>query len=281
MKKELLCISQDEMTKINKIQLEIFKEFIHVCDTLNLKYYAVHGTLLGAIKYNGFFPLDDDIDVAMPRKDYEIFIKEGQKFLTKNLFIQSHNTEKEYPLVFAKLKDSNTAFIQPVLDNFDINKGIYIDIFPVDYYFSNMIREKVSTIKDKILTLRVSERFNTPKSTIRKIAIVVSKLFYPNWYRAMNKKNNLYSKNKKNDYCIVYGGKPSERNIRFDIFGEGKAIKFENMKIVIPQKYDEYLKIIYGDYNNYNPAEKYMKDDGKVEISANIIDTKKSYKEYK
>ena len=119
-------INKKQMDEINNVQLKIFKEFVSVCKKLNLRYYLVHGSLLGAVKYNGFFPYDDDIDVAMPRKDYEIFIREGQNFLSNNLFVQSNLSEKDYPLVFAKVRDSKTCFIQPLIKNLNINKGIYI-----------------------------------------------------------------------------------------------------------------------------------------------------------
>ena len=67
-------LTLEKMNSINKVQLDIFKTFVKVCEVLNLKYYMVHGSLLGAVRYNGFFPFDDDIDVAMPRRDYELLI---------------------------------------------------------------------------------------------------------------------------------------------------------------------------------------------------------------
>ena len=82
---------------MNRIQgklLEIAKEYIKVCEKLHLRYFALGGTALGAMRHNGFIPWDDDIDFCMPREDYDIFVKEGQKLLPEHLFIQAHETEK-------------------------------------------------------------------------------------------------------------------------------------------------------------------------------------------
>lgn len=273
-------ITQKEMDEINSIQLEIFKEFLKVCSELKLKYYVIHGTLLGALKYKGFFPFDDDIDVAMPRKDYEIFINEGQKLLKDNLFIQCTKTELEYPLVFAKLRNTNTTFIQSNLENYNINKGIYIDIFPIDNYPNSKIKQKIINFKKIIYTFRISTKMNIKRTKKQKIAMSISKVFCPSWHFTMRKLSDIYIKEKQDKNCIIYGGKSSEIEIPFEYFGKGKKMKFEKLEVIVPSKYENYLATIYGDYNNYFPAEKYMKSEKLVEVSAKIIDTKNSYKIY-
>lgn len=274
-------VTQKEMDEINRVQLNMFKEFINVCEQLNLRYFAIHGTLLGALKYKGFFPYDDDIDVAMPRKDYEIFISQGQKLLSKNLFIQCNKTESDYPLVFAKLRDSDTAFIQPNLNNFDINKGIYIDIFPIDNFPNNKKQQKLIKMKKIIYMLRVSSRFcNTQRTLKQKIALFISRMVCHNWNLAMEKLEKIYTNVEENENCIVYGGKNKEIEIPYNLFSNGEELEFEKIKIKVPSKYKEYLKIIYEDYDNYFPAKEYMVSDDLVEISAEIVDTNKSYKNY-
>lgn len=272
-------ITQKEMDDINNVQLNLFKEFIKVCNKLNLKYYMVHGSLLGAVKYKGFFPYDDDIDVAMPRKDYDIFIKQGQKHLSKNIFIQCNKTEKDYPLVFTKLRDSNTTFIQKNYEGYNINQGIYIDIFPIDFYPENI--NNITKIKEKVYSIRVNSRMKNIKRTLKqKIFVTISKIIYPNWYKTIYKLDNLYKNYNNEFYCIVHGGKNTEIKIPFNIFGNGQKLEFENIEINVPEKYKEYLQIIYGDYNNYNPSAKYMVSKDLVTISAKKVDINKSYKEY-
>lgn len=271
-------ITQNEMDKINNIQYIIFKEFINICNQLNLKYYVVHGSLLGTLKYNDFFPFDDDIDVAMPRKDYNIFIKEGQKFLPDNLFIQSNETESDYPLVFAKLRDSNTAFIQPNLENFNINQGIYIDIFPIDNY--PIVKKRSKKIFKMIFQLRVSSRMKIKRTNKQKIATLISIILCPSWRYAIKNLSAFYANEKYSGKCVVYGGKSEEVGISLDLFGSGKELTFRKTKVIVPSNYKKYLEIIYKDYDNYFPAKKYMVSSELVQISAKIVDTKKSYKNY-
>lgn len=273
-------ITQNEMNKINDIQFNIFKEFINVCSILNLKYYMVHGSLLGTLKYNDFFPFDDDIDIAMPRKDYNTFIREGQKYLPDNLFIQCNKTEPDYPLVFSKVRDSNTAFIQPNLEKFNVNQGIYIDIFPIDNYPINNKKRNIKKVFKLIYQLRVSSRMKIKRTKKQKIATLISVIICPCWQYANNKLSAFYANEKESGKCVVYGGKSEEIGIPLELFGTGKEMLFRKIKVIAPSHYDKYLEIIYKDYKNYSPAKKYMVSDELVKVSAKIIDTKKSYKNY-
>ena len=277
---ELLALSKKEINEINKIQLNIFKYFINICEKNDLKYYAVHGTLLGAVIHKGFFPFDDDIDVAMPRSDYDKLIKIMQSEKNAPYFLQSNDIESDYPLVFGKMRDSKTTFIQPILNDFNINKGIYIDIFPIDFLPQNKFVELILKLKGKLCTIRIADRFEKEKSFFKKIVILISKLLIPKWNTAIRMKNRLYSSCKNSSYCMLYGGKNKESKILYDLFGNGKVVEFEDINIRIPDKYEEYLNIIYTDYKNYNPAEKLMRNIDEVEVSANIVDTENSYVNY-
>lgn len=273
-------INQEMMNRINDIQFEIFKEFVDICNRLELKYYVVHGTLLGALRYKDFFPFDDDIDVAMPRKDYNIFLKEAPAMLSSKLFVQSTLSEKDYPLCFAKIRNSETAFIQPVLEEFKINKGIYIDIFPIDFYPEDSSYLKKLKRRERILSMRVNGRVNAIRSRKQQMAISLAKYIIPDWHKAMMRLTDLYSNAEQSKLCIVYGGKPSEIGIPFDWFDEGENIRFRNIEVCAPKKYKEYLEQIYGYYSTYSPSEKHMVSEELVSVSANIIDLEKSYKEY-
>lgn len=272
----------EEVKEMNAIQLDIFKEFINACEKLGLHYYMIHGSLLGALRYNGFFPFDDDIDVAMPRRDYEILLKKGQQLLTDHLFIQSCITEDEYPLAFAKIRNSNTAFIQPVLNELDVNKGIYIDIFPLDYYPSSIWKQRYLRAKELVLSSRINNRMiydeKQPlwKRIIRKVSIILC----PSWKKAVIKRSGLYSHMPKSSKVITIGGKGKERGIPVKWFSGGRMLQFEGIDVRCPAELEEYLTCIYGDYKHFNPAGKYMNEDNCVNVSADIVSTTKSYKEF-
>ena len=134
---------------LKKKELEILKNFISCCEKMNLTYYIAFGTLLGAIRHKGFIPWDDDVDVCMPREDYDRFIREGGKYLPENYFIQTMESDPKYALNFAKLRDSNTTLFEKHVIDVDINHGVFIDIFPLDGYIKG---------QNRVLDLRVKEK---------------------------------------------------------------------------------------------------------------------------
>jgi len=272
-------LTLSEIREINGIQLELFREFVEVCDSLDLSYYMIHGSLLGAVKYKGFFPYDDDIDIAMPRTDYEIFISTAQKVMNKNIFIQTMDTDPEYPLSFAKIRNSETAFIQTVMSKCDINEGIYIDIFPIDEYPDNVFSRLLMDIIDIIYRLRISVILNKGKvNFVKKCLQTLSIIICPSLKKTVKNRAYMYAKFRKSKTVIVVGGKKEEKGIDSIYFSQKTFLEFEGIKIACPLMYEEYLNTIYGDYKTYNPAAEHMTDDNKVNISAEKVSVKESYK---
>lgn len=117
------------MTPLQEKELALLKEFVAICDRLQLRYYLVCGSALGAVKYQGFIPWDDDVDVALPRKEYEIFLAEAPSMLPPQFFLQDYRSDPAFPAIFAKLRDSNTTFLEKSASRLNIHHGIYMDIF--------------------------------------------------------------------------------------------------------------------------------------------------------
>lgn len=272
-------LTREEVNMMNKIQLDIFKHFVDICRELNLTYYMVHGSLLGALRLADFIPYDDDIDVAMPRRDYEILMQNGPKLLPKYLFLQSYKTDSEYPLAFAKIRNSNTTFSQTIMRKLEINEGIYIDIFPIDNYPNTFLQQKWYSIKEKFYGIRISSRlfYKDKQPFWKKIIREVVQYIYPSWKQAVEARANLYTHLQNTDVVITVGGKPSERGISKKIFGTPLQLKFSDFNINCPEKTSKYLECIYGDYSNYNPMGKYINEDGTVRVSAEKFSTTKSF----
>lgn len=121
-----------ELRQLQFAELEILKELDRVCNKLGLRYLLFSGTLLGAVRHQGFIPWDDDIDVVMFRKDYDQLQREGLKELNIGYFLQTLQSDPEYPNVHLKLRNSKTTFIEESLARRNMNHGIGIDIFPLD-----------------------------------------------------------------------------------------------------------------------------------------------------
>ena len=112
--------------EIKTIQLDILQSIHQFCETNNIRYSLAYGTLLGAIRHKGYIPWDDDIDVMMPRPDYERFIQNYPNFCDRNI-VQTYNNDNSYYLWCAKVYDNRTEQI-----TFPTRSGVCVDVFPID-----------------------------------------------------------------------------------------------------------------------------------------------------
>lgn len=274
--------SESELKELHKVELNILKEFIKVCKKLNLQYYLLGGSALGAIRHDGFIPWDDDIDVGMPRKDYEKFLNEAQSYLPSNYFIQTMNSDKNYRNHFAKIRNNDTCFIEESIKNIDMNHGIYIDIFPLDGC-GNTIEEaknnfyKYSKLNEIYLFKNHKISHSGLRNKFRCIYYWVLSLRYKNIFKVEEEIQNYCSSisYEKSKYVCNYFGMWREKEISLKKwFGKGKETKFENIKVIIPNDSDKYLNKLYGEYMQLPPVEK------RVAPHCYILDTNKSYKNY-
>ena len=114
-------LSEKQLNRLKAIELEMLRSFIEVCKELDLKYYLLGGTLLGAVRHKGFIPWDDDIDIGMPRKDYEVFISKAQNLLPVHLFVQTFQTDPQFPSAYCKIRNSNTTFLETAVKKINMN----------------------------------------------------------------------------------------------------------------------------------------------------------------
>ena len=127
-----------------KVMLDILSEIHRICVENHLTYWLEAGTLLGAIRHKGFIPWDDDCDVSMPRKDYEKFLEIAQSQLPETMFLQTKETDKEYPLPWAKVRMNGTLLIETgETGKENYHHGIFVDVFPYDYYESADVIHKL------------------------------------------------------------------------------------------------------------------------------------------
>lgn len=276
-----MYIDQEKLTEINKVQIEILKEVVQACEKLNLKYYMVHGSLLGTVMTGKFMPFDDDIDIAMPRKDYERFVEEAQDLLPSHYFVQTNKSDKNYPLEFGKVRDSNTTYIVEMVKKLKMNHGIYIDIFPIDYCEERKIKAKWNAFLLKLFSIRIACRFEY--KTISKKAKIrqwITCILFPSWGKTIEQREGLLKKVSYGHKIRLTGGKTKERGIPAEWFSNAIMMPFEGIDIKVPEMYKEYLTAIYGDYKNHFLAEGKMQGNEYVEINACVVDVNQSYKNY-
>lgn len=258
-------LNESQLLELKRCELNMLRAFLQVCAALNLKYYLVGGTLLGAVRHGGFIPWDDDIDIGMPREDFDRFVKEGQPHLPQYYFIQTHRTDPEWPENFAKIRDNRTTFVESSMKTKNINHGVYIDIFPLDYYPENPILALSIEMRNKLYRAVINQSFTLPKenkeSYIRKVGKKILATFMGLKYRDLSQvldaretmMKSIAQSSRMKNYCGAWG---KREIVQTEWFGNGRAITFEDIEAVAPKNYHEYLKNIYGNYMQLPPEEK-------------------------
>ena len=256
------------MNDLQKKELDIFKAFAKVCEKHHLQYFLVGGSALGAIRHKGFIPWDDDIDVGMPRKDYDKFVQLQSEFEGTSLFIQNFKSDPCYIYNYGKLRDSSTTFIEDIYKNHRINHGVWIDIFPIDGFSKEVMpREKLAKKVRHIWYQVYASYLPALRRKVRKqtwfkdiLLNIVAGLFYIfdiAHYR--NKKVERYARKiplKGSAMAGILFGFTTEINpMETEIFDEIIKVPFEDTEVYILKEYDRYLTYLYGDYMKFPPKE--------------------------
>ena len=265
-----------DLDRLRAIEFDIFKEFISICQRLGLRYYIIGGTLLGAVRHKGFIPWDDDIDIGMLRCDYEVFLKEAPELLPDNLFLQVHESDSAYTNGYAKIRNSNTAFIQRYYETVKMHHGIFIDIFPLDDYSMEDHRKfqfQKFALNERILMDVVPTGDRPLKG---KLVRPYAKLRYPTIEAAYATREKLFHSKTQQPYIANHCGAWGEKEIiPAEWYAEGTILEFEGLQVMAPKEYDKWLTQVYGDYMQLPPEEKRVTHHDTV-----VIDTENSYLNY-
>ena len=122
----------EELEKLQVTLYQILSEIKRVCDKHGIKYFITGGTAIGAYFWGKFLPWDDDVDVGMPRSDYERFAKIAQEEMGEDYFLQTPHTDPHVPFFFMKVRMNGTEFNENTFQHIKMHQGIYVDIFPFD-----------------------------------------------------------------------------------------------------------------------------------------------------
>lgn len=249
-------LTTKQLEELKAVEMDLLRAFIDVCDRLGLRYYALGGTMLGAVRHQGFIPWDDDIDVGMLREDYETFLAHGQELLPEGVFLQTFVTDPEYPANFAKLRNSRTTFVESSLRNCKINHGVYIDIFPLDYYPDR--GQRWFRIKKELLSLRISDAFSVSgMKPTTKLVRLFSRVLYPTVKGAVQKREALFRSVTEGRRIAVHCGAWGQRDIvPAHWCSEVTCLDFEDLQVTVPAHYHQWLTHVYGDYMQPPPPEK-------------------------
>lgn len=251
------------MIEINSIEetkrraLNILLDIDEFCRQNDICYFLAYGTLLGAIRHNGFIPWDDDIDIMMPRPDYERF----NKLYSSSRFGKLMAGDEDYVYPFTKIFDKETQIVEDI----NVKKqicGIYVDVFPLDGVPSDeeaqrAINDKVYKIKHKI-TIKYTKLSNKNSALKNVLLIPTHILLAPFKYSELagriDKEAQAYSYDEA-DYasCLVWNNR--YRFYPKEWYSTLISHEFEGHEFPIPGEYDKMLTYVYGDYMKLPPVE--------------------------
>ena len=253
--------------EVKAIELDLLLKFHDLCKKQGFRYSLGGGTLLGAIRHKGFIPWDDDIDVMMPRPDYEAFL-EYCKNNEVDFGIQTYDNDKQFVDMSSKLFDKTTRLEFDSMSQTEVQVGVHMDVFVTDG-LGNTYEEAVKNFRKssflrELLVAAQWDKFFRSKTRsiiyepIRFAFYVMSR--FVNKQKLFEKIQNKYKHNDYDNlkYVAAVGGAYREKEIlpKEGIFDEYVEVDFENHKVMAIKGYDKYLTSLYGDYMTPPPADK-------------------------
>ncbi|MGN0565796.1 MAG: phosphorylcholine transferase LicD [Candidatus Limousia pullorum] len=272
------------LRELQNKSLEIALYFKDFCNEHGLLFYMCGGCCIGSLRHKGFIPWDDDVDVFMPRDDYEKL---------KELWPKYANTEK-YACVYADknrvdgnlfvtIRDNETTAIKPYQVDMDISHGVALDVLPLDGWPDGKMKRKMQVFWALVYSLYCAQtvpvNHGKAVSVAGKIALTLvpsKKLRYKLWKLAERKMTKYPIKECNYITELCSGPYYMKKQYPREAFDKAIWVDFENVKMPIPQGYDVYLRTAFGDYMKLPPKEKQ-----KPHHDAIFTDLNNSYKKYK
>lgn len=240
-------------------QLEVMCVIQQICEKYNIPYFAYYGTLLGAVRHQGFIPWDDDTDICMLREDYQRFLKVAPLELTGEYHINSPYSEESYNYVFSRILNATSiSYDYSRLSQFHRCPYIIgVDIFPLDTVTTNPDEESILYQLIHILISAVNQYDDKPEEVISmipdleklcNIKLDTSRCIKNQLLRIADSLCQIY--NGSNSSFISYIPEDSQKDIRLqrEWFNTYDYLPFENILIPVPKQYDDILTALYGDY---------------------------------
>ena len=272
------------MSSFREVQLkgyDILEAVVDICEKHGLVYYLNGGTLLGAIRHDGFIPWDNDIDIEMPVKDYRKFLKIAKTELPENLFLQTYYTDPGYNELWAKVRANGTTSIPVAWKNYDMHMGIGIDIFPLVGMYGNPSLRKLQVklhglcrtllAKEYVVAVNPSELENKKLRLLytlpRSVRVKLCQLMEIFTFRDPEKE----------EYVSVAFMEIKDKISR-KAYGAGMRKMYETREFMIPADYDHVLTRLFGDYMTPPPESDRNGHEGA--LGRIIYDCERDYREY-
>ncbi|MBR6793653.1 MAG: LicD family protein [Clostridia bacterium] len=251
------------MNELQSKLVEMLRYFHEVCVENDIRYYMVEGSFLGAVRHKGFIPWDDDIDLGVPREDYDRLIEVFKRKDHKRYVLEVPGEQKDFVYPYGKLYDTETTLVEKT--RYTVRRGIYLDIFPLDGAGDTKEDAKQHcrriTMLDNYACTKICAL--DPKRKFYKNAAIVAGRCIPEFlfgWRWAQKKAEVHCRKKTFDGCKyvsnMYSTWREKEIMERAVYGEPTLYEFEGLEVYGPQNADRYLSSLYGNYMQLPPEEK-------------------------
>ena len=256
-------MERELLRKVQMAQLDVAKEIKRVCDENDIQYFLCFGTMLGAVRHQGFIPWDDDLDIGMMRSEYERFLEIAPRKLKPEYVVQTWYNTPEYPLPFAKVRKRGTVYLEGKHSLLKEN-GFYVDVFPFDYLPADA--QERAALDKKLLDLFRTKLMKSKSTPWMENGSIIWKkrigyLYYQlkaamtTHEKLIQEYETLVASFPEND--LVYWQDPAMhlRSLKRVWCEELAEVSFEGELFKGPKNYDEMLTAIYGNYMQLPPED--------------------------
>lgn len=253
----------EELERLKEIELSILSEFDAFCRKHSLQYYLIGGALLGAARYGHLIPWDDDVDVAMPREDYERLYELWREDSPKGYFLQRAETDPFFARGITKIRKNGTEILEEISCNVKMHQGIYIDVFPIDYLEEadeRFVAKRARKIR-RCLSLRairsgyIGERKAFLKRIVRILLCPVPLVAFDCYLTRLSTEKNT----EEHRYAILWTHNYDWRHQLhpISVFGEGSVCSLNGENVTAPVDTEAFLKKVFGEnYMQEPPLDK-------------------------
>ena len=253
----------EKRKKIWAVEIDLIQNFDEICRRHSLKWFAANGTLLGAVRHHGFVPWDDDVDIAMPRRDYDRFLSVAPGELREDHFLHVSEPGGEYFKDYARLRNEKTTAL--TLRDWEKGKshGIFIDIFPLENRPDS--DRSWRWYKRRLIFVRTMLNMNVYRSQYRssfyrELAYIFGRSYIKlfGWSSLIQKFEQLKSRYSEAPTKKMFQFAHGSRLMEFPAswFASEIVMEFEYIRVRIPREYDKILRVHYGDYHILPPEDK-------------------------
>ncbi len=265
-------LTNEELEKLHQCLLFILKDFIWVCNKYNLKYTLGGGSVLGAVRHKGFIPWDDDLDVNMPREDYEKFKAIFPKELAEEYVLRVPNSRYGTSTLFMKLLKKNTKYAQQFTYADGEPAYVWIDIFPFDNVPENKVVRVIKGFLCNAMAYAFVSRFiyehrnqSTDEyySTVKngyvyKLRLLMARCLPVHFTKLYDFFDRFVQNSSRTSTITCATGRKHYLGECIDshYFSNAEDGVFEGISVKLPSHYKEYLSQLYGNYMEIPPVEK-------------------------